>query len=74
MERTAAPRGGSRTGVDQIGDSLRLGEVHFAIQEGAFAELAGTGHPRPKRKHAFEHPIDDQGAAMTLHLQHMLTR
>ncbi|MNV57273.1 hypothetical protein D3C71_1495960 [compost metagenome] len=34
---------GGRLGVDQIGDSLGLGQVHAAVLEGATGELARFG-------------------------------
>jgi hypothetical protein len=47
-ERRAA-RAARVAGRDQVGDGLGLGEVELAVEEGAFAELAGRGLARAQR-------------------------
>ncbi|MNQ80512.1 hypothetical protein D3C85_954970 [compost metagenome] len=60
-------------GLDQIGDGLGLGQVQLVVEEGAFAELAGTGgaYALDLQDTADQH-VQDDGAAVALQLQHIL--
>ena len=55
-------------GVDEVHDGLGLGEVHFAVKEGALGEFAGFGRAGTGLEEGFEDALGDEQAAVALEL------
>jgi hypothetical protein len=58
-------------GVDEVHDGLGLGEVHFAVEEGALGEFAGFGRAGTGFEEGFEDALGDEQAAVALEFDGM---
>ncbi len=57
----------------EIGNGLGLGQIELVVEEGALAELAGTGRADAlDLQNAADQHVQDDGAAVALQLQHIL--
>ena len=64
---------GARLGIDEIGQTLRRGEVQTAIQERPPGELARLRRPQPRQiGQRREERSADRAATVDLELQHVL--
>ena len=61
-------------GGDQVGETLRRGEIELAVQEGAAGELAGLGEPEAELPQRGKERGDDGAAAMDMEFRHILAR
>ena len=64
--------GGDGLRVDQVDDRFRLGQVHFAIQEGAAGKFPRLGLPRTGGEQRFQASGQHGGGAMALQFRRVL--
>ena len=60
--------------VDQVRNSLGLGQIEFAMLEGPPRELSGLGQPQAQARKALEESVDHGGTAVNLEFSHILAR
>lgn len=62
-----------RTGLDQVGNRLGLGQIEFVIEKRALAELTRPGQATTQLQAALQQHIQDDRTAMALQFQHIFT-
>lgn len=61
-------------GLQQVGKSLRLYQIHPVIDKGPTGKFAGLRQPHAsKRTKDFEHRIDHRGTTVYMELSHVFT-
>ncbi len=63
---------GLAAGMDEIGNRLRLRQIQALVEKRALTELAGPSRPRALAHGVFEQGAEDDRAAVTLQLHHVL--
>ena len=58
-------------GFDEVADGFRLGQVAFAVQEGALGEFAGQSGPASGIDQALHEALGDERAAVNVALDHI---
>jgi len=58
-------------GLDQVGDTLGLGEIELAVEKGATGEFTRLGQAGAELKAALEQHLHDHGSTVALQLEHV---
>jgi hypothetical protein len=62
----------ARSGINEIGNRLRLRQIEFVVEERALRELARQRAPRPELKRTRNQFFLHDGTAVSLQLEHVL--